>query len=555
MASIPGSPIGCGGTNDHACTATSGANRRRASSAPQRSASRDASDPSTPTTIAPLTPSGYNDSPAKRRSVTWISWPRMAASRVTVYDVGPRDGLQNEPEILDVDVRAELVRRLADAGVPGDRGRELRRPAARPADGGRGGGRRSGRAASGTRPRRARPERARLRAARRDRPRRGAVRVRRHGVVQPAQPGRRGRGLDRDGAAHRRARAWRRHPLRGHAQRRVRLPVRGRGRSRAVVVEIAERVAEVEPDTIHPRRHDRRRDAERRALARQSASSSSAVPSAATSTTRATPGMRTRSRRSRRARRCSTRRSAASGAARSRRRDGQHRDRGPRLRARARRRARPASTSTASSGRASGSPSCSDAASTASSTARAAFPPRYELAARGRTAPRTSASSSSPARPRSTTSSPSSRNVRVEPSASPIGCSPFHVSSMSEPSLPCSGPGDRPGSEQVAGRDRRAVHGRMRELLRHRPVEAACVRPRDDRAAELDLELDVERPVALGHGGTAAAPDPAAAPGRTGPRAARAASPRRRSTSRTTFRGTGRAAGTPRPGCRARSSR
>ena len=43
----------------------------------------------------------------------------MAASRVTVYDVGPRDGLQNEPEILDVDVRAELVRRLADAGVPG----------------------------------------------------------------------------------------------------------------------------------------------------------------------------------------------------------------------------------------------------------------------------------------------------------------------------------------------------------------------------------------------------------------------------------------------------
>ena len=43
----------------------------------------------------------------------------MAASRVTVYDVGPRDGLQNEPEILDVNVRVELVRRLADAGVPG----------------------------------------------------------------------------------------------------------------------------------------------------------------------------------------------------------------------------------------------------------------------------------------------------------------------------------------------------------------------------------------------------------------------------------------------------
>lgn len=43
----------------------------------------------------------------------------MAASRVTVYDVGPRDGLQNEPEILDVGLRAELVQRLTDAGVPG----------------------------------------------------------------------------------------------------------------------------------------------------------------------------------------------------------------------------------------------------------------------------------------------------------------------------------------------------------------------------------------------------------------------------------------------------
>ena len=36
---------------------------------------------------------------------------------VTVYDVGPRDGLQNEPETLEPDVRAELVRKLAAAGV------------------------------------------------------------------------------------------------------------------------------------------------------------------------------------------------------------------------------------------------------------------------------------------------------------------------------------------------------------------------------------------------------------------------------------------------------
>jgi isopropylmalate/homocitrate/citramalate synthase len=43
----------------------------------------------------------------------------MAAARVTVYEVGPRDGLQNEPEVLDVQMRAELIRRLVAAGVPG----------------------------------------------------------------------------------------------------------------------------------------------------------------------------------------------------------------------------------------------------------------------------------------------------------------------------------------------------------------------------------------------------------------------------------------------------
>ncbi len=37
---------------------------------------------------------------------------------VTICDVGPRDGLQNEPETLAPAVRAELVSRLADARVP-----------------------------------------------------------------------------------------------------------------------------------------------------------------------------------------------------------------------------------------------------------------------------------------------------------------------------------------------------------------------------------------------------------------------------------------------------
>jgi isopropylmalate/homocitrate/citramalate synthase len=38
--------------------------------------------------------------------------------RVTLCDVGPRDGLQNEPETLAPAVRAELVRRLAATGLP-----------------------------------------------------------------------------------------------------------------------------------------------------------------------------------------------------------------------------------------------------------------------------------------------------------------------------------------------------------------------------------------------------------------------------------------------------
>jgi isopropylmalate/homocitrate/citramalate synthase len=36
---------------------------------------------------------------------------------VTVVDVGPRDGLQNEPEVHAPEIRAELVRRLVGAGI------------------------------------------------------------------------------------------------------------------------------------------------------------------------------------------------------------------------------------------------------------------------------------------------------------------------------------------------------------------------------------------------------------------------------------------------------
>ncbi|QNE19980.1 hydroxymethylglutaryl-CoA lyase [Kribbella qitaiheensis] len=37
--------------------------------------------------------------------------------RVTIYEVGPRDGLQNESAIVDVAVKAEFIRRLVEAGL------------------------------------------------------------------------------------------------------------------------------------------------------------------------------------------------------------------------------------------------------------------------------------------------------------------------------------------------------------------------------------------------------------------------------------------------------
>ncbi|MBZ5739322.1 hydroxymethylglutaryl-CoA lyase [Nocardioides mangrovi] len=38
--------------------------------------------------------------------------------RVTIYEVGPRDGLQNEKALVDTGVKAEFVRRLLAAGLP-----------------------------------------------------------------------------------------------------------------------------------------------------------------------------------------------------------------------------------------------------------------------------------------------------------------------------------------------------------------------------------------------------------------------------------------------------
>ena len=38
--------------------------------------------------------------------------------RVTLCDVGPRDGLQNDPKVLGPAIRADLANRLALAGLP-----------------------------------------------------------------------------------------------------------------------------------------------------------------------------------------------------------------------------------------------------------------------------------------------------------------------------------------------------------------------------------------------------------------------------------------------------
>ena len=37
--------------------------------------------------------------------------------RVTIYEVGPRDGLQNEKTLVPVEVKAEFIRRLVAAGL------------------------------------------------------------------------------------------------------------------------------------------------------------------------------------------------------------------------------------------------------------------------------------------------------------------------------------------------------------------------------------------------------------------------------------------------------
>ncbi len=51
-----------------------------------------------------------------KRTPQVIADPTLPTS-VTVYEVGPRDGLQNEATIVPVEVKAEFIRRLVAAGI------------------------------------------------------------------------------------------------------------------------------------------------------------------------------------------------------------------------------------------------------------------------------------------------------------------------------------------------------------------------------------------------------------------------------------------------------
>ncbi len=151
-----------------------------------------------------------------------------AVTGVLLCDVGPRDGLQNEPVVLAPAVRAELVNRLAAAGLRRIEAVSFVRDDARAGDGRGGGGRRRDRAARGRRDGGARAERARVVAARGD--------ARSTASTSRSRRRRRSTG----GTATRR---WRRRRPRGadsragrpaghgHDLGRVRLPVRGAGRS------------------------------------------------------------------------------------------------------------------------------------------------------------------------------------------------------------------------------------------------------------------------------------------------------------------------------------
>jgi hypothetical protein len=55
---------------------------------------------------------------ARKRQAHWpVVCPPVSAEQVRIREVGPRDGFQNEPEVIPTQVKVELIDGLARTGV------------------------------------------------------------------------------------------------------------------------------------------------------------------------------------------------------------------------------------------------------------------------------------------------------------------------------------------------------------------------------------------------------------------------------------------------------
>lgn len=47
----------------------------------------------------------------------FLCFQSTAVSQIRIYEVGPRDGLQNEAKFVPTDIKIELINKLAAAGI------------------------------------------------------------------------------------------------------------------------------------------------------------------------------------------------------------------------------------------------------------------------------------------------------------------------------------------------------------------------------------------------------------------------------------------------------
>jgi hypothetical protein len=67
--------------------------------------------------LAPLTTAAHGRVAAPRRGPTWKEVTTHLPKRVRIVEVGARDGLQNEKELVPTSVKLELIERLRRAGL------------------------------------------------------------------------------------------------------------------------------------------------------------------------------------------------------------------------------------------------------------------------------------------------------------------------------------------------------------------------------------------------------------------------------------------------------